>query len=133
MRGSGDDEGAFALLLYDTDYLYDDQVGAAREETTVTAENKLARDVVLSRARTNRGLALTLAPSVLSDAKKLIGAAATTALMGIALSLNGNGGAGVGGWIAVVGLLALMYGLHRFGRQGPEPAPKPKRRARRTR
>jgi hypothetical protein len=56
VRGSGDDEDARVLILYDADYMYDDQVGSAREETTITAESKLARDVrdYLVRAQTEQ-------------------------------------------------------------------------------
>jgi hypothetical protein len=45
VRGSGDDRNAKVLVLHDTNYLYDDQVGAEREQTIVTAERKLERDV----------------------------------------------------------------------------------------
>ena len=45
VRGSGDDRNAKILVLHDTNYLYDDQVGVEREKTTVTAERKLERDV----------------------------------------------------------------------------------------
>jgi len=33
------------LILHDTEYLYDDQVGTEHEASTITAERKLARDV----------------------------------------------------------------------------------------
>jgi hypothetical protein len=45
IRGSGADADARILVLQDTDYLYDDQVGEEHEETVVTAESKLDRDV----------------------------------------------------------------------------------------
>lgn len=45
VHGTGDDADSKVLVLYDSDYVYDDQVGIAHEETTITAENKLARDV----------------------------------------------------------------------------------------
>lgn len=45
VRGTGPDADARILILYDEDYLYDDHVGAGHEETTITAEKKLARDV----------------------------------------------------------------------------------------
>ncbi len=45
VRGTGDDHEAKILVLHDTGYLYDDQIGAEHEETTLTAERKLARDV----------------------------------------------------------------------------------------
>jgi hypothetical protein len=45
VRGTGADGEARVLVLYDTDYLYDDFIGTEREATTVTAERKLARDV----------------------------------------------------------------------------------------
>jgi hypothetical protein len=45
VRGKGADSEARVLILYDEDYLYDDHIGTEREETTITAEKKLARDV----------------------------------------------------------------------------------------
>jgi hypothetical protein len=45
VRGTGADADARILVLYDSDYLYDDFIGAEREATTITAERKLARDV----------------------------------------------------------------------------------------
>jgi hypothetical protein len=44
-RGNGGDADARILVLHDTNYLYDDQVGTQHEETIQTAERKLARDV----------------------------------------------------------------------------------------
>lgn len=56
VRGTGQDAEARILLLYDEDYLYDDHVGTEREETTITAERKLERDVrdFLVRAQAER-------------------------------------------------------------------------------
>ncbi|HEX4335988.1 MAG TPA: hypothetical protein VH062_08755 [Polyangiaceae bacterium] len=45
IRGTQGDANARILVLQDTGYLYDDQVGEAHEDTVVTAENKLDRDV----------------------------------------------------------------------------------------
>jgi hypothetical protein len=45
VSGVGDEGDARILLLHDTDYVYDDQVGEEHQETTVTAELKLRRDV----------------------------------------------------------------------------------------
>jgi hypothetical protein len=45
VSGLGGDADARVLVLYDADYAYDDQVGEEHEETTVTAELKLRRDV----------------------------------------------------------------------------------------
>ena len=45
VHGVGSEAEAKVLLLHDTNYLYDDQVGAEHEETTLTAERKLGRDV----------------------------------------------------------------------------------------
>jgi hypothetical protein len=53
--GVGEAGRSHVLLLYDTDYLYDDQVSDGQRETTVTAELKLRRDVrdflVLARSK----------------------------------------------------------------------------------
>lgn len=45
IRGMGKDQQAKILVLHDTNYLYDDQVGTDREATRDTAERKLTRDV----------------------------------------------------------------------------------------
>jgi hypothetical protein len=45
VSGLGTDGDARVCVLYDTDYLYDDQVGEAHEKSTMTAELKLRRDV----------------------------------------------------------------------------------------
>jgi hypothetical protein len=45
VSGLGDDADARVLVLNDSDYVYDDQVGEGHQETTVTAELKLRRDV----------------------------------------------------------------------------------------
>jgi hypothetical protein len=45
VRGLNDEVDAKILVLHDTNYLYDDQVGSDHEATVVTAERKLARDV----------------------------------------------------------------------------------------
>jgi len=55
VSGLGEDGDAHVLVLHDSDYLYDDQVGDERRETTITAELKLRRDVrdflVLARSK----------------------------------------------------------------------------------
>lgn len=45
VRGAGDHAGTKVLVLHDTSYLYDDQVGTDHEATVLTAERKLDRDV----------------------------------------------------------------------------------------
>ena len=56
VSGQGNDSDAKILVLYDNDYVYDDQVGTEHEASTITAENKLARDVrdFLVRAHAER-------------------------------------------------------------------------------
>ncbi len=56
VHGVGADAETRVLILHDTDYRYDDQVGTAHEETTITAERRLARDVrdFLVRAHAER-------------------------------------------------------------------------------
>jgi hypothetical protein len=44
VRG-GDDGETHLVLLYQDNYLYDDQVGDAHEQTTISAERALGRDV----------------------------------------------------------------------------------------
>lgn len=45
VQGSGPDADAVVLVLFADDYKYDDLVGEEHESTTITAENKLKRDV----------------------------------------------------------------------------------------
>ncbi len=45
VTGIDADGDARVCVLYETDYLYDDQVGEAHERSTLTAELKLRRDV----------------------------------------------------------------------------------------
>ena len=45
VHGARSDAEARILVLHDTNYLYDDQIGEEHEATVVTAENKLDRDV----------------------------------------------------------------------------------------
>jgi hypothetical protein len=45
VSGLDEDSAARILVLHDTDYLYDDHLGAEREASTITAERKLERDV----------------------------------------------------------------------------------------
>jgi hypothetical protein len=56
VSGLGTDGDARVLVIHDTDYLYDDHVGEEHEDTTVTAELKLRRDVrdFLVRAHAER-------------------------------------------------------------------------------
>jgi hypothetical protein len=41
---AGDDGSIVIVLLYQTNYRYDDLVGAGHEQTVITAENELTRD-----------------------------------------------------------------------------------------
>jgi hypothetical protein len=43
--GTVEGTGIHFVVLYCSDYVYDDNVGASHEATTITAENKLDRDV----------------------------------------------------------------------------------------
>jgi hypothetical protein len=45
VRGTGNDFDSKILVLHDTNYLYDDEVGEEHRATIVTAEAKLERDV----------------------------------------------------------------------------------------
>ena len=56
VRGTQNDADARILVLQDTDYLYDDQVGEDHEATVLTAEGKLDRDVrdFIVRARAEK-------------------------------------------------------------------------------
>jgi hypothetical protein len=51
-------------------------------------------------------------------ARSLIRIAATTALAGIGLAATGD--AGLGALFTLPSLILLIYGLHRFGRSGPD-------------
>jgi hypothetical protein len=52
------------------------------------------------------------------DRRTLIGVSATLALVGIALSTVDA--QAIGGWLAIGSLVVLIWGLHRFGRTGPD-------------
>jgi len=56
VRGERQETDARILVLHDTEYMYDDQVGTEHEASTITAERKLARDVsdFLVRAHAER-------------------------------------------------------------------------------
>ncbi len=56
VSGLGSDGDARVLVVHDSDYLYDDHVGEEHEDTTMTAELKLRRDVrdFLVRAHAER-------------------------------------------------------------------------------
>lgn len=51
-------------------------------------------------------------------ARKLLGIAATTVLVGIGLSASGE--PTLGAVATLASLIALIYALHRFGRSGPD-------------
>jgi len=53
---AGDDGETRIVLLYQDNYLYDDLVGEAHEQTTITCERELARDVrdFITHARTHK-------------------------------------------------------------------------------
>jgi hypothetical protein len=52
----GDDAQTRVVLLFQQNYLYDDQIGEAHEQTTITAERSLARDTedFMTYARTQK-------------------------------------------------------------------------------
>lgn len=56
VRGTQSDADARVLVLQDTDYLYDDEIGDEHEATVLTAEGKLDRDVrdFIVRARAEK-------------------------------------------------------------------------------
>jgi hypothetical protein len=61
-------------------------------------------------------MAMTGAPE--SRLRSLIAAAASATLIGIAFAASDN--QELGGWVTLAGLIGLVYGLHRFGRSGPD-------------
>jgi hypothetical protein len=50
--------------------------------------------------------------------RSLLAAAATATLVGIAFSVAGD--PALGAWVTLAGISLLIYGLHRFGRGGPD-------------
>lgn len=56
--------------------------------------------------------------SAARSARTLLATAATVTLVGIALSASEQ--QAVGAWVTLAGLVALIAGLHRFGRTGPD-------------
>lgn len=53
-----------------------------------------------------------------STLRTLLAIALTTTLIGIALCAADR--MDIGSWLTILGLCALIYGLHRFGRSGPD-------------
>jgi hypothetical protein len=51
-------------------------------------------------------------------ARSIIAVAATTALAGIGLAATGQ--SSLGAVVTLPSLIGLIYGLHRFGRSGPD-------------
>jgi len=58
------------------------------------------------------------APRTEAKSRSLLSVATAATLIGIALSAGGN--QEIGSWITVAGLLALIFGVHSFGRSGPD-------------
>jgi hypothetical protein len=50
--------------------------------------------------------------------RSLLSIAAAATLIGIALSAGDN--QDLGSWLTLAGLLGLIFGVHRFGRSGPD-------------
>ena len=57
-------------------------------------------------------------PTSESFLRTLLAVGLSVTLIGIALSATEN--ASLGSWLVIVGLIALVFGLHRFGRTGPD-------------
>jgi uncharacterized membrane protein len=53
-----------------------------------------------------------------SRLRSLIAIGASVMLIGIALAASDN--QQIGGWLTLAGLISLVYGLHRYGRSGPD-------------
>lgn len=56
----------------------------------------------------------------MANPRTLLAVGATTVLVGIAIAATGD--PPTGGVITVLSLVLLIYGLHRFGRTGPDEA-----------
>ena len=50
--------------------------------------------------------------------RRLVGLGATVALVGIALSASEY--QDLGAWVTLAGLVLTIWGVHRFGRSGPD-------------
>ncbi len=50
--------------------------------------------------------------------RSLIAGAGTVTLIGIALAASEQ--QEIGGWLTLLGLVGLIYSLHRYGRSGPD-------------
>ncbi|MEZ4224949.1 MAG: hypothetical protein R3B13_28610 [Polyangiaceae bacterium] len=53
--------------------------------------------------------------------RRMVGLGATIALVGIALCASEQ--AEFGAWVTLAGLVATIWGVHRFGRTGPDGQP----------
>ena len=77
------------------------------------------------------------------NARRFLGIAATLGVLGVAFNLNGGDDNTLPKIMAAVGVVALIWSIHRFGRLGPdemivfeepeaEPAPKKKKKKKRA-
>jgi hypothetical protein len=55
-----------------------------------------------------------------ASTRTLLKVATTTAVVGIALAASGD--EDLARWLTLIGLVAMVVGLHRFGRLGADPA-----------
>ena len=76
------------------------------------------------------------------NARRFLGIAATLGVLGVAFNLNGSDDNTLPKLVAAVGVVALIWSIHRFGRLGPDetivfaepeadPAPKKKKKKKR--
>ena len=77
------------------------------------------------------------------NARRFLGIAATLGVLGVAFNLNGGDDNTLPKVMAAVGVVALIWSIHRFGRLGPDemivfeepdadPAPKKKKKKKRA-
>jgi hypothetical protein len=62
-------------------------------------------------------------PSADARPRRFVGGGALLALMGV--GLVGTGDSDIGAALAIIGVGALIYGIHTFGRLGPSEAAPP--------
>lgn len=74
--------------------------------------------VIRDKLRNSRANSMSVAQHSEAKARSLLAFGGTASLIGIGFSASGS--QELGSWIAVLGMLLLIYSLHSFGRSGPD-------------
>jgi len=141
-----EDAGLKVLVLFERDYLYDDQVGEDHEQTMITAESAIERDVTdflvqagvqgwelppkpMPRRSSPQGPAPGVDHLAFLRAKRWASFASAGLLLGILLTATRGALLGpwqdlaslLAPWLSVASLAAAIAAAHNLGRCGPDP------------